>query len=968
MTQPPAASRDYMAFTARGGDMGRRIAAYDWASSPLGPVEDWPAVLRHTLAVILPAQAEIVLFWGAEQVALYNDAYAPTIGNKHPHALGRPACETWTELWDDLEPLLTHVRTTGETYAAKDRPFYIERAGYGEQVYFDISYSPVALDDGSVGGVLCIVSETTGRVRAAREVSEDRARLHQMFDQAPGFVAVLREPGHVFELANAAFRALVDGREMIGRTVADALPEVVSQGLVARLDEVRATGVPFRGEGVPVTVMRADGTAEERRLDFVYQPVTDAGGEVTAIFVQGIDLTEQHRALGALALSRDSLELATRMGEIGTWEYDLRTGTFTGSERNWAMHGYPPGTVATTAQFLAAIHADDRAAMSASFAAAIDPAVRALHDVEYRIFQPDGTMRWVAVTGRGVFEDDVCTRAIGTITDVTQRRTEADALRESEQRFRALADEMEALVWITDETGRFVFANAGFQKILGVTPEAMRRDGWAPLLRDEDRALLAERMPLFYRDPRPLRGDYRLKTADGGTIWAHGVSRPRYSGDRFLGYVGCAVDVTERHLAGEALEERVAERTAELTRQIAERERVEETLHQMQRLEAVGQLTSGVAHDFNNLLTVVLGNIEMIAHAAAAGPLDARALQRLEHVRIAAERGATLTAQLLAFSRRQRLEAKTVDLNDTVRALAPLMASTLGRSIAIEQELADGVWPALVDPTQIELILLNLAINARDAMVGGGRLTLSTANVSLDVPQRPEEPVAGDYIRVAVTDTGTGMTDEVLARAFEPFFTTKEVGKGSGLGLAQVFGFAKQSGGGVRIDTVAGEGTTVSVYLPRARDVAAAAAVAAIPAASAAPIAGRCILVVDDEDNVRQVTADTLRAAGCRVVEAVDGDTGLRALAHTRGIEAVVADVAMPGMNGVEFARRARRRHPDLPVLFVTGYADLAAIAEVPEEQIIRKPYTRDALLSRVRQMLDRPAAVEEEERPARAG
>ncbi|PCG15568.1 MAG: PAS domain S-box protein [Sphingomonas sp.] len=958
MTQPPAAPRDPLAFTVRGGDMGRRIAAHDWAATPLGPVEDWPAVLRHTLAVMLPAQAEIVLFWGPQQVALYNDAYAPTIGNKHPAALGRPACETWAELWDDLEPLLTHVRTTGETYAAKDRPFYIERAGYGEQVYFDISYSPVALDDGSVGGVLCIVSETTGRVRAARELSEDRARLHQMFDQAPGFVAVLREPGHVFELANAAYRMLVDGREVIGRRVDDALPEVVSQGLLGLLDEVQATGAAFRGVDMPVTVLRADGTPEERRLDFVYQPVTDAQGQVTAIFVQGIDLTEQHRALAALALSRDSLELATRMGEIGTWEYDLRTGTFTGSERNWAMHGYPPDTVATRAQFLAAIHPDDRAAMAASFAAAIDPAVRALHDVEYRIFQPDGTMRWVAVTGRGVFDGDVCTRAIGTITDVTARRTEADALRESEQRFRALADEMEALVWMTDETGRFVFANAGFQKILGVAPETMLRHGWAPLLREEHRAMLAERMPLYYREPRPLRGDYPLTTADGGTIWAHGVSQPRYSGDRFLGYVGCAVDVTERHLAGEALEERVAERTAELTRQIAERERVEETLHQMQRLEAVGQLTSGVAHDFNNLLTVVLGNIEMIAHAAANGPLDARALQRLEHVRIAAERGATLTAQLLAFSRRQRLEAKTVDLNDTVRALAPLMASTLGRSIAIEQELADGIWPALVDPTQIELILLNLAINARDAMAGCGRLTLSTANVSLDAPQRPEEPVAGDYIRVAVSDTGTGMTDEVLARAFEPFFTTKEVGKGSGLGLAQVFGFAKQSGGGVRIDTAPGEGTTVSVYLPRARDAAAAAAVPAAPATTAAPIAGRCILVVDDEDNVRQVTADALRAAGCRVVEAVDGDTGLRALAHTRGIEAVVADVAMPGMNGVEFARRARRRHPDLPVLFVTGYADMAAIADVPEEQIIRKPYARDALLARVRQMLDRPAAA----------
>ncbi|KAK0360384.1 hypothetical protein LTR94_027516, partial [Friedmanniomyces endolithicus] len=254
---------------------------------------------------------------------------------------------------------------------------------------------------------------------------------------------------------------------------------------------------------------------------------------------------------------------------------------------------------------------------------------------------------------------------------------------------------------------------------------------------------------------------------------------------------------------------------------------------------------------------VVSGNLQLLARDIAGNP---RAEARVANALAGVARGSRLAAQLLAFGRRQALEPKVVNVTRFVQGMEDILRRAIGEGVEIETVFGGGLWNTFIDPGQIENALLNLAINARDAMVGGGRLTLSTANVSLDVPQRPEEPVAGDYIRVAVTDTGTGMTDEVLARAFEPFFTTKEVGKGSGLGLAQVFGFAKQSGGGVRIDTVAGEGTTVSVYLPRARDVAAAAAVAAIPAASAAPIAGRCILVVDDEDNVRQVTADTLRA------------------------------------------------------------------------------------------------------------
>ena len=272
------------------------------------------------------------------------------------------------------------------------------------------------------------------------------------------------------------------------------------------------------------------------------------------------------------------------------------------------------------------------------------------------------------------------------------------------------------------------------------------------------------------------------------------------------------------------LESRVSERTQELAAanrqllgQIEERERVEATLRQLQRLEAVGQLTSGVAHDFNNLLTVVLGNIGLIEEGLHAARVDGKLAQRLSYMRAAAERGAKLTDQLLSFSRRQRLQPRSLDLNEAVTAMRDLMQSTIGGSIEIETKLQGGLWPALADPAQLELAVFNLAINARDAMEVGGRLTVSTGNVTLGRPRHPEEPAAGDYVEVCVADTGTGMNDEVRRKAFEPFFTTKEIGKGSGLGLSQVLGFAQQSQGGVRIESGPGRGTAVHIYLPRAR-------------------------------------------------------------------------------------------------------------------------------------------------------
>ncbi|WP_428151369.1 response regulator [Brevundimonas sp.] len=405
--------------------------------------------------------------------------------------------------------------------------------------------------------------------------------------------------------------------------------------------------------------------------------------------------------------------------------------------------------------------------------------------------------------------------------------------------------------------------------------------------------------------------------------------------------------IEEIRRAESLLERRVEERTSELeavnrqlASQILEREKAETALRQAQRLEAVGQLTSGIAHDFNNLLTVVIGNVEQLQKRTD----DPAVQKRLSMMGEASRRGAQLTAQMLAFSRRQKLEPRAVDLNDTVRSMGELLQSTIGGSVRIlEPELAEGLWAAMIDPTQIELVILNLAINARDAMDVGGTLRIATANVTTPPPEKPEEPPAGQHVMVSVSDNGSGMNDEVLAKVFEPFFTTKAVGKGSGLGLSQVYGLAKQSGGGVTIETVVGEGTTIKVFLPRADAVPVSEAPSAT-VASVAPSDNLMVLVVDDDDAVRGVTAEILSDLGYVVVEAGSGGAALDVFDRHQDIRAVVLDFAMPGMNGGDVARELVGRRPGLPILFATGYADADALAATPDDLIVHKPFDQGEL------------------------
>jgi signal transduction histidine kinase len=422
----------------------------------------------------------------------------------------------------------------------------------------------------------------------------------------------------------------------------------------------------------------------------------------------------------------------------------------------------------------------------------------------------------------------------------------------------------------------------------------------------------------------------------------------------------------------EALEQRVMERTRDLAETNARliaaatgRERAEEQLRQAQKMEAVGRLTGGVAHDFNNLLTVVLGNLNLVKRRLDPGT-EERVRRGIEGAIEGAQRAASLTARLLAFSRQQPLAPESVDVNRLVAGMSDLLRRTLGEDVAVETVLAGGLWRAHADPNQLESALLNLAVNARDAMPGGGKLTIETANTYLDEAYAAgrEEVKAGQYVAVWVSDTGSGMPPEIVGRAFEPFFTTKPVGKGTGLGLSQVYGFAKQSGGHVAIYSEPGHGTTVKLYLPRLRDgdlPADAPTVVAVPAMPRDG-AGRTILVVEDDALVRDFAVTALEEGGCRVVAVADGPAALVALDAHPDIALMFTDVVLTGpMNGRQLANAVLERRPGLPVLFTTGYTRNAIIHHGRLDEgvhLLGKPYAANALVAKVLSLLDGPDGV----------
>ena len=537
----------------------------------------------------------------------------------------------------------------------------------------------------------------------------------------------------------------------------------------------------------------------------------------------------------------------------------------------------------------------------------------------------------VTVAGASVF-----VLFLACVAALFDRRFEGMAAIEAERnaaRLRSILEQTPVGIVVADApSGEIRFCNPEAEYLMGhnLADPGQTRDSLAyGPIDDTGKRRASDNLPLMRAVRRGYRTDrmvLRYRKPDGSIVMFEVAAAPIRDADgRIVQAVATFHDVTAKMKA-------------------------EEALRQSQRMEGIGQLTGGVAHDFNNVLTAVLGSLQLASKRVE----DPRARQLMDNAVQAAERGAKLTSQLLAFSRRQRLEPLPVDLNAMIERMGGLFASTLGGTVRVEKALTEGLPPALADPAQLELALLNLALNARDAMPGGGVLRLSTALTPLSSPRAVSEPESGRYIALSVRDTGPGMSEEVMERAFEPFFTTKSLGKGSGLGLSQVLGLAKQLGGGVRLASDGGQGLEVTLYLPisPAPDKAKPAE---LPAEPPRATPGARVLVVDDDPDVRRFIVDLLEDSGYGVASAVDGPAGLQTLEEQGPFDLLLLDFAMPGMTGSEVARAVRGASPGQPILMMTGYLEHEAVlSELGAQPMLQKPFDPSELLFRVAALIAR--------------
>jgi len=536
-----------------------------------------------------------------------------------------------------------------------------------------------------------------------------------------------------------------------------------------------------------------------------------------------------------------------------------------------------------------------------------------------------------------------------TFRDVTELRQTVETLRRGEARVRAIVESLPQLLWVSDADGAWTFASPQWQTFTGHGPGEALGEGWLDAVHPEDRDAVAEAWRQAVQGTLPFSPEFRLRRADGAWRWFHGRAAMLPDADGEVRRLfGSASDITEIVEARQDLEARVAERTRDLEASLEARARTEAALAQAQRLETVGRLTGGVAHDFNNLLTVVIGGLDMMLK----DPADTARVTRMASAALAAgRRGERLTRQLLAFSRRQELRLDNLAVAPLVEQIEPLVRRAAGEAIALKIDCPPEVGAARLDAAQFEAALLNLVVNAADATPAGGEIRIEAARLTL-AEDEVSGASAGDYVRLSVSDTGSGMAPEVLDHVFEPFFTTKETGKGTGLGLAQVYGFVRQCGGAVDVRSAPGEGTTISLYLPAA-DGAVSPAREVEPSQAAMGMDGLRILLVEDDDAVRAVTESLLDELGCRVETAINGVEALRRLGQNADFDLVLSDIVMPGgVSGVDLARRLKTVHPSLPVVLTTGYS--GETLDDPEEAqawpILRKPFRAEQLSAVVRQ------------------
>ncbi len=1009
------------------------MRAHDWSDSPLGRPETWPACLGATLSLMLGSRFPMFAAFGPELGFLYNDAYAEILGDKHPAALGRRFRDIWAEIWPDIAPLIDRA-LAGEPTFSEDMPLLMNRHGYDERTWFTFSYSPLRDEAARVVGMFCACTETTGRVVAETGLREAEARLRALTDHLPG--------GYVFQIATPRdgtgrrFLTVSQGFERMTGVPAEAVlaDPAAAYDLIlpehrARIAEAEAGAIrDLTHFDVEAPMRRPDGRLVHTRIISAPRLVDDQ------VVWDGLHLddTARHRAEDRLRESEARLRLATEAAEVGLWDVDVVADTLYWPARVKAMFGISPEVPVSMADYYAGIHPDDREATVAAYAAAADPARRAVYDVEYRtVGKEDGQIRWVAAKGRGLFADGACIRVVGTAIDVTARKQAEAALRDSEEQFRVLSQVLPNFVWATDAQGRATWFNERVYAYTGIVLGHLDAAGWLAIIHPDDRARVAADWQDAVAGRADYQCEYRLRRSDGTYRWFLARAQPVLSNDGTVTrWVGTSTDIDDQKQMmaelvrfNETLEQRVAERTAEHDRvwrnsrdllvvigadgifrsvnpaweailghhpsdvvgrsfldflwpedaeatkaaldaavaarhltnfenrythrdgtprwlswhtsvegglvfasgrdvtaekaQAAALAQAEEALRQSQKLEAVGQLTGGVAHDFNNLLMAVMGSLELVQKRL---PYDPRITPLLDNAMQGAQRGSLLTQRMLAFARKQELKVEAVDVPTLVRGMMAFLERTLGPNVEVRMRLPSNLPRVRTDPNQFETALMNLAVNARDAMPGGGVITI-TARGERVGEGRGLTP--GDYVRLTVGDTGEGMDEDTVARAMEPFFTTKGVGKGTGLGLSMVHGLAAQSGGKLDIRSRPGEGTEVELWMPVVTE-------ANLPTGGDGPETPAdparrklLILAVDDDSLVLTNTAAMLDDLGHEVIVASSGREGLEALKARQDIDLIISDEVMPHMTGSQFAEVVRESRPGMPIIIATGYADL---------------------------------------------
>ncbi|MBS0295366.1 MAG: PAS domain S-box protein [Proteobacteria bacterium] len=689
-----------------------------------------------------------------------------------------------------------------------------------------------------------------------------------------------------------------------------------------------------------------------RLLQTIAQPRFGADGEFLGMIGANLDITEERAAQAAIEASRQQLRAMFDQAAAGMVRTDIDGRIEMINERFARMLGAEPDALVGSA-VKEITWPDDQAESEERFTQL--RTARRPYAVVKRYRRRDGSAVWASASVSPMIDSagDV-TGAVAVIIDLTETRKAEAALRESEQRFRLIADSAPVPMWVSRPGGAREFVNKAYVDYLEVSYDEALAEDWRDLVHPDDGPRIRAEQIAGEASHKPFTLEARYRRADGEWRWLRSFSQPRFGPDgEHIGFIGVAFDVTEAKQAAQDLQhinDLLAERVDAALEQKAQ---AEAALAHAQKIEAVGRLTGGVAHDFNNLLTVVIGALDMILKH----PGDEKKRERMaEAAMAAARRGERLTHQLLAFSRRQALRPEVIDVNHLVRETEPLLRRAIGEEVAFDVSAAKAAV-VRVDPGQFEATLLNLVVNARDATPAGGTIAVESAVRDIKDGSAFEAP-PGRYVAVSVRDTGSGMPPEVAARAFEPFFTTKPVGKGTGLGLSQVYGFARQSGGGVTIESRPGEGTTITVFLP----VAEAGADAQPKPAPSSRRAGASlrVLLVEDDPAVGAIAETMLGDLGHTIERADSAAPALERLNSDAPFDLLLTDVIMPGgVNGVELAREAVKLRPGLQVLLTSGYAGDAideALSAAPWP-FLKKPYA-EAELAAVLQGMRRGAEV----------